>query len=73
MAANRITTWRCRIAAALQQGGMVESIPRILRQLHPEQTDAELAEIKRQINAGLAPFYADTASGLVPNIITGEM
>jgi hypothetical protein len=41
-------------AAALQQGVMVESILRILKQLHPEHTDAELAEIKRQIKAGPA-------------------
>jgi 3-oxoacyl-(acyl-carrier-protein) synthase len=60
-------------AAALQQGVMVESILRILKQLHPEHTDAELAEIKRQIKAGLPPFHSDTASGLVPNIITGRI
>jgi acyl transferase domain-containing protein len=60
-------------AAALQQGVMVESILRILKQLHPEHTDVELAEIKRQIKAGLPPFHADTASGLVPNIITGRI
>ena len=60
-------------AAALQQGVMVESILRILKQLHPEHTDAELAEIKRQIKTGLPPFDSDTASGLVPNIITGRI
>jgi acyl transferase domain-containing protein len=60
-------------AAALQQGVMVESILRILKQLHPEHTNAELAEIKRQIKAGLPPFHSDTASGLVPNIITGRI
>jgi acyl transferase domain-containing protein len=60
-------------AAALQQGVMVESILRILKQLHPEHTAAELAEIKRQIKAGLPPFHSDTASGLVPNIITGRI
>jgi len=60
-------------AAALQQGVMVESILRILKQLHPEHTDVELAEIKRQIKAGLPPFHSDTASGLVPNIISGRI
>jgi acyl transferase domain-containing protein len=60
-------------AAALQQGVMVESILRILKQLHLEHTDAELAEIKRQIKAGLPAFNADTSSGLVPNIITGRI
>ena len=60
-------------AAALQQGVMVESILRILKQLHPEHTDAELAEIKKHIKATLPAFNADTSSGLVPNIITGRI
>jgi len=60
-------------AAALQQGVMVESILRILKQLHPEHTDAELAEIKKGLKATLPPFNADTSSGLVPNIITGRI
>jgi len=60
-------------AAALQQGVMVESILRILKQLHPEHTDAELAEIKKRIKETLPPFNADTSSGLVPNIISGRI
>ena len=60
-------------AAAMQQGVMVESILRILKQLHPEHTDAEIAEIKKRIKATLPPFNADTSSGLVPNIITGRI
>ena len=60
-------------AAALQQGVMVESILRILKQLHPEHTEKELAEIKKQIQGTLPPFNADTSSGLVPNIITGRI
>jgi len=60
-------------AAAMQQGVMVESILRILKQLHPEHTAAELAEIKRRLQASLPQFNADTASGLVPNIITGRI
>jgi acyl transferase domain-containing protein len=60
-------------AAALQQGVMVESFLRILKQLHPEHSDEEIAEIKKHLKAGLPPFHADTASGLVPNIITGRI
>src|SRR5580658_6373207 len=60
-------------AAALQQGVMVDSVLRVLKQLHPEHSDAELAEIKRKLQASLPPFHADTASGLVPNIITGRI
>jgi len=60
-------------AAALQQGVMVEAILRILKQLHPEHSDEELAEIKKRIQSTLPPFNADTSSGLVPNIITGRI
>jgi acyl transferase domain-containing protein len=60
-------------AAALQQGVMVETVLRILKQLHPEHTDDELAEIKRKLKASLPPFHSDTSSGLVPNIITGRI
>jgi acyl transferase domain-containing protein len=60
-------------AAALQQGVMVESILRILKQLHPEHRDEELAEIKKRIKSTLPPFNSDTSSGLVPNIITGRI
>jgi acyl transferase domain-containing protein/phosphopantetheinyl transferase (holo-ACP synthase) len=60
-------------AAALQQGVMVESILRILKQLHPEHTAEELAEIKKKLHASLPQFNANTSSGLVPNIITGRI
>lgn len=60
-------------AAALQRGVMVDAIIRILKQLHPEHTDAELAEIKKRIQSTLPQFNADTSSGLVPNIITGRI
>src|SRR5581483_8939766 len=60
-------------AAALQQGVMVESVLRILKQLHPEYTTEELAEIKKKLKASLPPFHSDTSSGLVPNIITGRI
>ena len=60
-------------AAALQQGVMVDAVLRILKQLHPEHTEEELAEIKRRLKASLPPFHSDTASGLVPNIITGRI
>jgi acyl transferase domain-containing protein len=60
-------------AAAMQQGVVVETILRVLKQLHPEHTAEELAEIKRKLQSSLPPFNADTSSGLVPNIITGRI
>ena len=60
-------------AAALQQSVIVESVIRILRQLHPEHTGEELALIKKELQKTAPPFHADTAPGLVPNIITGRI
>lgn len=60
-------------AAAMQQGVVVDSVLRILKQLHPEHGPEELAEVKRRLKASLPPFNVDTAAGLVPNIITGRI
>jgi 3-oxoacyl-(acyl-carrier-protein) synthase len=60
-------------AAALQQSVIVESVIRIIRQLHPEHTEEELALIKKELQKTAPPFHADTAPGLVPNIITGRI
>ena len=52
---------------------MLDQVLRILKQLHPEHTEGELADIRRQLKASLPPFHAETAAGLVPNIITGRI
>ena len=57
----------------VQHAVVVDSLLRVLKQLHPEHTEEELAEIKRQLKAGLPSFTADTAPGLVPNIISGRI
>ncbi len=58
---------------AIQHSVVVDSVMRILQQLHPEHTADELAEIRRNLKSSLPPFHADTAPGLVPNIITGRI
>ncbi len=60
-------------AAALQQGVVIESVVRILRQLHPEYQPEELALIKNELRKSAPNFQSDTASGLVPNIISGRI
>jgi len=57
----------------IQHGVVVDSVLRILRQLHPEHTEEELAAVKRQLKASLPAFHAETAPGLVPNIISGRI
>jgi acyl transferase domain-containing protein len=57
----------------VQHAVMLDQVLRILKQLHPEHTPEELAEIRKGLKASLPPFHAETAAGLVPNIITGRI
>jgi acyl transferase domain-containing protein len=60
-------------ATAMQHSMVLDSVLGVLRQLHPEYTDDELATIRKSLKATLPPFHADTAPGLVPNIISGRI
>jgi acyl transferase domain-containing protein len=60
-------------ATLFQHGVVVDQTLRILKQLHPEYTDEELLAIRRELKASLPPFNAETAPGLIPNIITGRI
>ncbi|HYI92559.1 MAG TPA: beta-ketoacyl synthase N-terminal-like domain-containing protein [Bryobacteraceae bacterium] len=52
---------------------VVENLVQVIRTLHPEYTDAEAAEIKKELKACLPPFSADTAPALIGNIIAGRI
>jgi len=58
---------------AIQHSVVLDSVLRVLKQLHPEHTDKELDEIRQALKSTLPPFHADTAPGLVPNIISGRI
>jgi acyl transferase domain-containing protein len=58
---------------ALQHGLIVDQTLRLLKQLHPEYSQEELQTIKRELKAGLPPFNAETAPGLVSNIMCGRI
>jgi acyl transferase domain-containing protein len=58
---------------ALQHGLIVEQTLRVLRALHPEHTEDELAAIREELKQSLPPFNAETAPGLVPNIVCGRV
>ena len=60
-------------ATLVQHGVIVDQTLRILKELHPEHTPEELQAIKRELKASLPPFNAETAPGLIPNIITGRI
>jgi acyl transferase domain-containing protein len=60
-------------ATAMQHSMVLDSVLGVLHQLHPEYTDDELGVIRSALKATLPPFHADTAPGLVPNIISGRI
>jgi acyl transferase domain-containing protein len=57
----------------LQHCLIIDQTIRLLKELHPEHTEQDLQTIKQKLKAGLAPFSADTAPGLVPNVMTGRI
>ncbi len=54
-------------------GLIVEQVLQILRDLHPEFGEADIAAIKRELKGNLPPFSADTAPALIGNIIAGRL
>jgi len=60
-------------ATLFQHGLVVDQTLEILRELHPEDPPERLEEIRRRLKASLPPFSAETAAGLVPNILTGRI
>ncbi|MBK1635013.1 type I polyketide synthase [Rhodovulum adriaticum] len=59
--------------SVVQHGVMVDRFLDVLRRLHPDTGDDELAEVKRQLKASLPPFNAEIAPALVPNLVTGRI
>jgi acyl transferase domain-containing protein len=51
----------------------VDQTVSLLRQLHPEYTDEDLQTIRRELKASLPPFNAETAPGLVSNIMCARI
>ncbi len=60
-------------ATLFQHGMVVDQTLAILKTLHPEYDEEELGEIRKALKASLPPFNAETAAGLVPNILTGRI
>ena len=54
-------------------GMIVDQFLQALRNLHPEHTESELQEIRKELKANLPPFSADTAPALIGNIIAGRI
>ncbi|PYQ19622.1 MAG: 6-deoxyerythronolide-B synthase, partial [Acidobacteria bacterium] len=59
--------------SVLQHGAIVDQTLAILKSLHPELGEDDLQLIRRDLKRNLPPFNADTAPGLIPNIIAGRI
>ncbi len=60
-------------AIAVQRGLVVGQTIDLIRGLHPEYGDDELAELRSALQAVLPPLTPDTVPGLIPNIIVGRI
>lgn len=58
---------------AVQHGIVADQTLHVLKTLHPEFTEDDLQAIRHELKQRLPPFNADTASGLIPNIIAGRI
>lgn len=59
--------------AAVQHGRVIDQTLNILKTLQSAYGEAELETIRQALKKQLPPFNADTASGLIPNIIAGRI
>jgi acyl transferase domain-containing protein len=60
-------------SSVIQRWVAVDAAIQILKQLHPEHTDEELALIRKELRASLPPLNTDVLPGLVPNIVSGRI
>lgn len=58
---------------ALQHAAIVDQTIALLARLHPEDGDDRRGEIRAALKAALPPFNAETAPGLVPNVVCGRI
>ncbi len=59
--------------SVVQHGRMVDQTMEIVERLHPELNAQELADLRQDLKRRFPPFSADTAPGLIPNIIAGRI
>ncbi len=59
--------------SAAQHGLVIQQTLQILRQIHPEYSEADFQKIRADLKRQLPPFNADTAPALIPNIVAGRI
>lgn len=59
------------LVTVLHHGITIPQAIRVLNELHPEYSMEELEAIEQRLRSSVPPFNAETAPGLVPNIMAG--
>lgn len=60
-------------AIAVQRGLVIGQTLDLIARLHPEHSDDELEELRREMQRVLPPLGPETVPGLIPNIIVGRI
>jgi len=60
-------------ATMVQHGVVLDQTLEIFSQLYPHLQPDDMAQIKALLKSKLPPFSADTAPGVVPNVMTGRI
>jgi len=60
-------------AIAVQRGLVIGQTLDLIRRLHPEHSDEELEELRREMQRVLPPLGPETVPGLIPNIVVGRI
>ena len=56
-----------------QHGVVIDQTINILKELHPEYSDADLQGIRKLLKDKLPPFIPETTPSLVPNVLAGRI
>jgi acyl transferase domain-containing protein/phosphopantetheinyl transferase len=60
-------------AICVQRGLVIGQTLELIRRLHPEHTDAQLGELRDEMQRCLPPLTPETVPGLIPNIVVGRI
>src|SRR5262249_50648377 len=61
------------LSTAQHHVSILNDVLQVLKTARPDITDAELAELRQELLAGLPRFGPDNAASLVPNFTTGRI
>lgn len=56
-----------------QHGLILDQMTDILKHLHPKYSEKDIQAIRKEVKSNLPPFNAETAPGLMPNVVSGRV